>query len=110
MKLLFDQNLSSRLVQGLSDLFEDSAHVRDLALQAADDDVIWNFAAMNEFVIVSKDADFHQRSFLFGHPPKVIWIRLGNCSTSEIEDLLRLRHKEIVAFNSDPAAAFLTLG
>ncbi len=109
MKLLFDQNLSPRLVPSLTDLYAGSFHVRELGLQAADDDAIWEYAAANGFVIVSKDADFHQKSFLFGHPPKVVWIRLGNCSTSQIADLLRLRHADLVSFENDATAALLTL-
>ena len=53
--------------------------------------VVWAYAAEHRFVIVSKDADFHQRSFVLGHPPKVVWIRRGNCSTAEIEAILRDR-------------------
>lgn len=63
MKLLFDQNLSHRLARALADLFPDSLHVRDVGLRAADDPVVWDYARQRGFVIVSKDADFHQRSF-----------------------------------------------
>ena len=78
MKLLFDENLSPRLVRLLSDLFPDSVHVRDVGLQSADDVVVWTYAKDNEMVICSKDSDMHQRSFLFGYPPKIVWVRLGN--------------------------------
>ena len=54
--------------------------------------------------IVSKDADFHQRSFLFGHPPKVIWVS-RNCLTSDIEEP-RTRRDEIGAFLADDETAF----
>ena len=67
MRLLFDQNLSPRLVAMLADLHSGSAHVRNEGLQRADDDTVWAHAARHGFVIVSKDADFHQRSFVFGH-------------------------------------------
>lgn len=60
-------------------------------------------------MIVSKDSDFHQRSLLFGHPPKVIWVRLGNCATGDVEELLRRRSAEIQAFGDDYEAAFLAL-
>jgi predicted nuclease of predicted toxin-antitoxin system len=78
VKLLFDQNLSHRLARTLNDVFPHSLHVRDVSLKAADDSVVWAYAREHDFVIVSKDADFHQRSFVFGAPPKVIWVRLGN--------------------------------
>jgi predicted nuclease of predicted toxin-antitoxin system len=85
MKLLFDENLSHRLVRMLADLFPDSVHVREVGLEAADDPVVWDYAKNNDLMIVSKDSDLHQRSFVFGHPPKIIWVRLGNCSTSDVE-------------------------
>lgn len=109
MKLLFDQNLSPRLVPALMDLFPGSVHVRDLGLQSADDEAVWDYAVKNGFSIVSKDSDFRQRSFVFGHPPKVIWIRRGNCSTTEIEAILRARHSEILSFDGEVEGAFLAL-
>ena len=60
-------------------------------------------------MIVSKDSDFRQLSFMFGHPPRVIWIRRGNCSTSEIERILRTRYGELLAFSQDEQGAFLAL-
>jgi predicted nuclease of predicted toxin-antitoxin system len=60
--------------------------------------------------IVSKDADFRQRSFLLGHPPKVIWIRQGNCSTQQIEALIRAGREAIERFGADEEQAFLGLG
>ena len=110
MKLLFDENLSPKLTKLLSDVYPDSTHVRDVGLARADDDVVWEYAAKRGFAIVSKDADFHQRSFVHGHPPKVVWIRRGNCSTVEIERILREHEVETAAFECDPNGAFLELG
>lgn len=109
MKLLFDQNLAPRLVQVLRDLYPNSSHVREANLQAADDTLVWEHALAHGFAIVTKDDDFRQRSFLFGAPPKVIWIRLGNCTTAEVASVLRSRHRDILAFEADPAAALLLL-
>lgn len=109
MKLLFDQNLSHRLVLVIEDLFPGSAHVRDFDLQMADDDRVWSYAAAHDFVIVSKDSDFHQMSFVLGHPPKVIWIRRGNCSTSEVARILRSHATAIRTFKADEEAGFLAL-
>ena len=89
MKLLFDKNLSPALSRRLSDLFPDSVHVRDVGMKATDDPKVWNFAKAGDFMIVSKDADMHDLSLVFGNPPKVIWLRLGNCSTRQVEELLR---------------------
>lgn len=109
MRLLFDQNLSPRLVDVLSEAFPGSAHVRQFGLESADDKAVWDHAAAHGFVIVSQDSDFHQRSFLFGHPPKVVWVRLGNCSTADVEALLRSCAPEILAFEKDDEASFLAL-
>jgi predicted nuclease of predicted toxin-antitoxin system len=107
--LLLDQNLSPRLVGQCSFEFPGLAHVRDLGLAAASDPVVWTYAATHGFVIASKDADFQQRALLYGHPPKVIWVGLGNCSTSAVAALLRSRIAEIQAFEADPLASFLAL-
>lgn len=109
MRLLFDQNQSPRLDETLLDLYPDSLHVRTVGLEAADDAVVWQYAKEHEFIIVSKDSDFRQLSFTLGHPPKVIWIRRGNCSTSEIESILRSHHSDLLAFSNDEQGAFLAL-
>jgi predicted nuclease of predicted toxin-antitoxin system len=109
VKLLFDQNLSHRLVAAVGDVYPESAHVREFELQRADDASIWEFAKQHGFVIVTKDADFHQRSFLFGHPPKVVWLQSGNCSTARIQDTLRRSVSVLAAFEQDEQAAFLPL-
>ena len=109
MKLLLDENLSFRIVQLISDLYPGSASVEDFNLYAATDEEIWGFAARNDFVIVSKDSDFRQRSFARGAPPKVIWIVTGNCSTTTIVNLLRSNAGPIREFASNPDAALLVL-
>lgn len=109
MKLLFDQNLSPRLIDLLSDRYPDSTHVRNVGLATAPDVEVWNYAANHGFTIVSKDSDFHQRCFLFGHPPKVVWVRLGNCSTDEVANLLRARHSDVIAFQAVEQGSFLAL-
>ncbi len=73
------------------------------------DEAVWGYARDNGFVIVSKDSDFHQLSFLFGHPPKVIWIRRGNCSTAAVVSLLRQRLLDILKFGRQEDGTFLAL-
>lgn len=109
MKLLFDENLSHKLVWILADIFPESLHVRDIGLKAADDPAVWDYAKNNDLMIVSKDSDMHQRSFLFGYPPKIIWVRLGNCSTSDVVNLLRRKFDDIKLFYEDNYASFLSL-
>ena len=109
MKLLFDQNLSHRLVNTLASEFPESTHVRDVGLEKALDGAVWEYAKANGFVIVSKDSDFHQRSFLFGHPPKVVWLRRGKCSTAMIEAMLREHRDDLVKFAESEQGSFLAL-
>jgi predicted nuclease of predicted toxin-antitoxin system len=103
MKLLFDQNLSFRLCAAISDVFPDSIHVRDVGLQNSDDRAIWEFAARNDYTIISQDADFADMAILLGGPPKVIWIRAGNQPRSKIAALLRRHTAVIDAFDDDEA-------
>lgn len=109
MKLLFDENLSPKFARRLADLFPGSTHVRDVGLKTADDPVVWAYARNNDFMIATKDADMHDRSLIFGYPPKVIWVRLGNCSTRQVEDLLRREFATIEMFYEDDYASFLAL-
>lgn len=110
MKLLFDENLSPRLVQDLADTYSDSTHVREVALLGAVDERIWAFAADNGFLLVSKNTDFYQRSLLRGAPPKVIWLRVGNAPTAAVESLLREQYLVVRRFYEDEEATFLALG
>jgi predicted nuclease of predicted toxin-antitoxin system len=109
MKLLFDENLSPRLVGLLAVEYPGSAHVRNVGLAAAPDPLVWSFAAGRNLVIVSKDSDFQYRALLLGHPPKVIWLRLGNCSTATVAGVLRARQTDLLAFEADPTASLLTV-
>lgn len=104
-RLLFDQNLSPKLVERLSGIFPESNHVFRLGLDEAQDSTIWDFAKEKGFVIVTRDGDYADMSILRGFPPKVIWICRGNCPTSEIERLFREHRSSIDTLNSN-----LTLG
>lgn len=110
MKLLFDANISYTLVERLADLFPDSSHVAHTGLGAASDRGVWDYAAEHDFIIVSKDEDFHQIAFLDGPPPKVVWVRLGNCTTADVEQAIRDGAERIAGFVADEGAAFLVLG
>jgi predicted nuclease of predicted toxin-antitoxin system len=107
LKLLFDQNLPPRLAKTFAENFPGSEHVRNLGLASADDLDIWTYAKTNGFVIVSKDSDFHQRSFVEGAPPKIVWLRMGNCSTADVERVPLDFEAAIISFERDSAASFL---
>ena len=109
MKLLFDENLLPKLPRLLADLFPDSLHVRDVGMKTTDDPIVWDYAKDSDFMIVSKDADMHDLSLVFGNPPKVIWLRLGNCSTRQVENLLRRDFDVIKLFYRDESVSLLAL-
>lgn len=101
MKLLFDQNLSFRLCDRLADLFPRSSQVRLLALDTADDLLIFRHAREHGFTIVTQDGDFADLAALLGAPPKIIWIRRGNQPTQEVEQMLRDQVENLRAFDAD---------
>ena len=109
VKLLLDENLSDRVVPQILDLYPGSAHVKSHDLIRSDDVLIWAFAQQRGYSIVPKDADFHQRSLVFGHPPKLVFLRIRNCPTSQITELLRDNQALLLAFHSDPTTSILVL-
>ena len=109
MKLLFDENLAPSLVPALAALFPDSVHVHALGLGSAGDAAIWEYARAHGYTIVTKDADFHERATILGYPPKIVWIRRGNCSTREIERILRGHSNALRELNEDANAGILSL-
>ncbi len=109
MKLLFDHNLSPRLVQRLADLFPESTHVYTIGLDQVSDREVWNYAQNYGFMIVTKDSDYNELLTLRGFPPKVIWLRRGNCSTADIEVILRSHTADIQTLARDSTLGILTL-
>ena len=109
VKLLLDENLSDRIVSQICDLFPGSAHVKAVGLKEADDHAVWQWAKQHGLTIVSKDTDFHQRAIVFGHPPKFIWLRVGNCETSLITNLLRSSYRVILDFIESQTESLLVL-
>lgn len=109
MKLLFDQNLSPRLVNRLADLFLGSIHVQSVGLDCANVDQVWQHAQLNGFTIVTKDEDYNDLGVMRGSPPKLIWLQLGNCTTAQVEEVFRVRFADIEAFEKDQSVGTLVL-
>lgn len=84
-------------------------HINEFGLEADSDGSIWDLAIANGLTIVSKDSDSFERSMLFRHPPKVIWVAVGNCKTSEIARLMIEKQDEIISFHRDEFASSLIL-
>jgi predicted nuclease of predicted toxin-antitoxin system len=107
MKLLFDENLSHKLLRLIADSFPDSQHVRELGLKGTTDKNIWEYAKTKGFVIVSKDKDFYQRALLYGSPPKFIWLCLGNCTREDLLNLIHRHEKHILAFETSSESVLI---
>ena len=109
MKLLLDQNLSPRLIRQLQNDFPGSMHVMEVGLAEADDLQIWQFARERGLLIVTRDSDFIEMSTLLGAPPKLVWVRRGNCSTSEILNILMSSRDDIRELSDNLDARILIL-
>ena len=102
MRILFDQNISFRIVRNLIDVWLEAKQVRELGLEDKTDKEIWNFAKENDYSIVTFDSDFFVLSNLFGIPPKIIWLRCGNRNTKSLTSLLLSKTPIMKDFLTDP--------
>ncbi|OGK14181.1 hypothetical protein A3A93_05185 [Candidatus Roizmanbacteria bacterium RIFCSPLOWO2_01_FULL_38_12] len=109
MKLLLDQNISRKLVKKLQNLFPETNHVYLLGLQIASDEEVWNYARNNNFIIVTQDSDFYERSLVYGYQVKIIWLRTGNTTTQNIEQILIKHHKDILMLEKDETLGCLQI-
>ena len=109
MKLLFDENLSPRLVELLAGDFPGCTHIELLGMRGGTDAAIWDYARANGYAIVSKDNDFRQRAFLEGPPPKVVWLAVGNAGTDRIAALMRVSRERLLAFDLAAGESLLVL-
>ena len=98
MRFLFDQNISHRILKLLPAKFSNSTSVKKEGLINATDRQIWEFAKLNDYVIVTQDSDLNDLNSLYGFPPKIIWIRTGNLKTQAIVDILIYHSNEIDKF------------
>lgn len=95
MKLLLDENLSRRIIPFLQSDFPGSSQVSLLGMESASDGEIWQYAKDHGFVIVSRDADFQERSLVAGHPPQVVWLKIPNRSKTVVLNILIEHRAEI---------------
>ncbi|HEU5318817.1 MAG TPA: DUF5615 family PIN-like protein [Chloroflexota bacterium] len=109
MRLLLDHNLSPRLIARLSGPYAGVSHVALVGLERATDEAVWEYAAANDYAIITKDADFAELSVLRGSPPKVVWLRMGNCTTDDVARVLAGAREVIDDFTRDEDAGVLEL-
>lgn len=103
MRLLLDQNLSYKLVARWSDIFPESAHIRDFGLTEASDVEVWEVARRQGYVVTSKDVDFESEGLFPGPPPKYLRLLIGNASTQDVDRFVRERLEEIAIFEASDA-------
>ncbi|MDR1222603.1 MAG: DUF5615 family PIN-like protein [Tannerella sp.] len=109
MKLLFDQNISFRILRLLPEDFAGCQQVRSVGLNDCNDVEIWRYAKQNGFTVVTFDADFFDISILKGFPPKIIWLRTGNLTTSDIAERIILNSLNIASFIDNPDQSCLEI-
>jgi len=109
MSFLIDHNLSPRLVHRLHERYPNTTHVASVGLERASDLTDWLYAQTHNHIIVTKDSDFNDVSVLRGFPPKIIWLHLGNCTTTDVEHALRKSYETIEAFVADATLGVLEL-
>jgi predicted nuclease of predicted toxin-antitoxin system len=102
VKLLFDQNISFRILSKIRELYPNAHQVRELQLENKSDIEIWNFAKSQQFNIETFDADFFEIANLKGHLPKIIWLRFGNTTTTNIAQVLCDKYQIIRDFIENP--------
>lgn len=100
MRLIADENISWRLKKLIpqweilpSNEIKSSKRLTDFA--------IWEFAKANQYSIIPFDEDFSELQNIFSYPPKIIWLRTGNITTTAIADLLLASEKNIRNFLND---------
>ncbi|MEY4875498.1 MAG: hypothetical protein RI955_1057 [Bacteroidota bacterium] len=109
MKLLFDENISFRILKKIESKFPESKHTLYHGLNGKTDTEIWDVAKKEELVIVTFDEDYFEMMMIKGFPPKVIWLRIGNSSTNEIVELLEKNFDEIKLFIQNNEVGLLEL-
>jgi len=107
-KLLFDNNISYRVVKKIEAVFA-STHVMFENLDEATDEEVWKFARKYRYTIVTKDSDFNDIAILRGVPPKIIWIQTGNCKVESIVELLLQNEATIKEFIDNNIDSLLKL-
>lgn len=101
MKLLFDQNISFRILKKLTEAYSGSSHVKTEGLMNASDIEVWEYAKRHQFIIVTQDSDFNDLYLMKGFPPKILWFQTGNLRTDELALILEIRQNDILDFISN---------
>lgn len=102
MKLPFDENISYRILKKVKEIFPDSKHTSNISKGLLSDKQIFDYAKAKNLSIVTQDQDFYDLQILYGYPPKIILLRIGNTSTQNILAKLQEKKSELTQFLSNP--------
>ena len=108
MKLLFDENISYRILPILKNHFEEVESVINIP-SVKENLEIWNYAKEMGFTIVTFDEDFYDWQLLRGYPPKIIWLRMGNTPTQPLAEKLIKEKAQIQRLTEDPNLGVLEI-
>jgi len=109
MKLLFDENISYRILKKIKETFPESEHVNSIKSKKLSDIEIFNHAKKNGYLIVTHDEDFVELQLVYGFPPKIIWLRTGNTSTQNIMNKLEETKHDIEALIDNPEIGLIEI-
>ena len=107
MKLLLDENLSRRIIPMIQDAYPESSQIALLGMESANDKTVWAYAQQQGFILVTQDSDFNEMSVLYGHPPKIIWLKCGNQPKKRIVEILLSIQGDVTAFATNPTISCL---
>ena len=102
MKLLLDENLSRRVIPAIVDAYPESSQIALLGMESVADGGIWEYARREGYILVTQDSDFHDLSALYGHPPKIIWLKCGNQPRRRIVEILLSIRDDVYIFANNP--------
>jgi predicted nuclease of predicted toxin-antitoxin system len=109
MKLLFDENISFRIVKRITEFFPDSIHISSIRPKISSDRLIFEYAKKHAYTIVTFDEDFQEIQSILGFPPKIVWLRMGNTSTTNVLQTLQRYFQEIKSMENDTDIGILEI-
>lgn len=96
LKFIVDAQLPPALARYLSSQGVDAIHVLDVQMMESSDSMIWDLALRDSLVIITKDEDFQIRASVSRISPRIIWVRIGNCSKKSLINFFEQKWDQIV--------------
>lgn len=109
MKILLDENISWRIKKYLNIDLDKIIHIADISNSRLNDYEIWNYAKLNDCIILSHDSDFVDLVTYRGFPPKIIWLRTGNIGKLDLANKINENMLKIISFYDDKELGILEI-